>query len=259
MVEKKRIKYLFFSSLGAGLLLLSYILVSKWQPFSEFWNIFFIDGLITLVAALAAISASRLNSMFERGDQPRRIWTHFASALWIWMLAEAAWMLLELFVGEFEFSVADSFWLLGYVFFAIAISAQYRILYRWSRQKQLLFLFGGLGITTILSLAGGLITAGKFDFIVIVWYFYPIADIALAFAVLALLIAFRGSSLAAPWIGLFVLIISDILYLWAVTTEFYWITGGMPRLLVDSTYVFAYLVFALGCYSQYLLYRFSQD
>lgn len=259
MMRQNQNAPLLFAAIAAAGILLLYVIVYQLQPFGEYWNTFFVDGLITLAAALAAIAASFLRSMFERGEAPRSVWAHFAIALWVWTLAEGIWMILDLYFGDFIFSIADVFWLLGYVFFAIAITVQYRILYRWSQRKGLAFLVGGLALTCVLSVLSSLLTSRKLDIISFTLHFYPIADFILLLFVLWLVRTFHGGALASPWVGLFILIISDALYLWAMTTDFYWIPGGMPRLIVDTTYVFAYLVFALGCYSQYLVYRMNQE
>lgn len=250
---------LLFAAIAAAGMLLLYVIVYQMEPFGEYWDTFFVDGLIALAAALAAIAATFLRSMFERGEAPRSVWTHFAIALWIWTLAEGIWMVLDLYFGDFIFSIADVLWLLGYIFFAIAVGVQYRILYRWSTKKELIFVIGGLALICVISALSSLFISRRLDVITFTLHFYPIADFVLVLVVLWLVRTFHGGALASPWVGLFILIISDALYLWAMTTDFYWIPGGMPRLIVDTTYVFAYLVFALGCYSQYLLYRTNRD
>lgn len=259
MIANKRTSYLIIATICAAFLAVFYALVYRLEPFTELWNTFWIDGSVVIAAGLAAFSASLLRTMFERDDPPRSVWTHFALALWIWALAEAVWMFLDLFVGDYEFSVADGLWMLGYIFLAIAISAQYRILYRWGFKKRLVFLLGGLGLVALLAVGISFVFSEVLDLGTVVWYFYPIADFFFALTILWLVVTFHGSTLAVPWLGLFALIISDALYLWALQTEIYWIPGGLPRLLVDMAYVFAYLLFALGCYAQYLLYRLSKD
>ncbi len=255
MYQQKQNEQLLFAVIVAGSILLAYVIIYQLQTLTEFWHTVLIDGLIALAATGAAVSASLLYSMFDPQDNPRPIWMHFALALWAWAIAETIWMVIDLFFGDFIFSIADALWLLGYVFFAISISIQYRVLYRWNRQKEVVFIIGGLALTALLATLCGLVIEKSIDIVIFTLYFYPIADALLGVAVLWLAITFRGSTLAAPWVGLLVLIVADALYLWAMTTDFYWIAGGTPRLVVDTTYVFAYLIFALGCYSPYLLYK----
>ena len=255
MYPQKQNAQLLFAVVVAGSILLAYVLIYHLQTLSEFWHTFLVDGVIALVAIAAAVSATLLYSMFGPKDKPRPIWMHFALALWNWAIAEVIWMVLDLFWGDFVFSIADALWLMGYVFFTISVSIQYQVLYRWNRQREVIFILGGLGLISLLAILGGLVIEKSMDIVIFTLYFYPIADVLLGFAVLWLAITFRGGTLAAPWLGLLVLIVSDALYLWAMTTDFYWISGGTSRMIVDTTYVFAYLIFALGCYSPYLLYK----
>jgi len=86
--------------------------------------------------------------------------------------------------------------------------------------------------------------------------FYGIGDLALALGALLLAYTFRSGALSRPWLGLVIFAASDLLYSWLESSGLYaWSigTGNALTTISDTTYFAAYLIIAIGCYSQWLL------
>jgi len=245
----------FFAILMIG----SYAVVYQLEPFREWVNDLLTNLITNLAALVCALLATGIVFCFEPGEPPRRVWIWYATALWMWMVAEVIWSIYNLLFGEVPaFSAPDFLWMAAYLFFALALSRQFGLILFDRSQRPLKV---GLAILSAVGLIPGFITVftggglGEFA-----GYFYPIADFAMGLAALILFISFRGGILAWPWISLLGFTLSDSLYTWAVTNDAYgWTTGGgLLSLLIDLTYVFAYLLLAWGLLTQYRVLRSNQ-
>jgi len=71
---------------------------------------------------------------------------------------------------------------------------------------------------------------------------------------------FHRGMLARPWFGLFVFALSDGLYAWATISGLYayeTAAGNLLSLIIDLTYILAYLAVAWGVFQQYLTLCFG--
>jgi hypothetical protein len=248
----------------AFLLLISYALLYQYEPFGNL-NRLFLDSITILAALTSAVILSLIVTFFQPGEPPRQIWIYFALALWMWTIGEVVWGGYDLFLGEVpDTTFADLFFFIGYIFFTLAIASQYRLVLFLPGRK-VFWVAAGIWLATITATLLVMIVSksqafsGEF-----LAYFYPIGDLVGGVAALVLVITFRGSALARPWISLLAFVFSDTLYLWATTSGIYvwqgvggdvgqqWIT-----LAVEMVYLVAYMIMGWGVFQQYLLLRFG--
>jgi hypothetical protein len=92
--------------------------------------------------------------------------------------------------------------------------------------------------------------------------FYSAADLAVGIAGSLLIFTFQGGAMMRPWLGLVVFGVTDFLYAWAEQTGLYaWSVenGNLLSLIVDSSYLAAYLILALGFIAHWTLLRYGID
>jgi len=231
-------------------------------PFSEFINSLILNGGTTLSALIAALIFTLIPFYFQRGEPPRVIWTSFAICLWLWTIAEAIWGYLYVRDGEVPvFTVADVFWLLGYIALTVSIGRQFRLV-TFSQGNSAAWAALGVWLG-ILSIIGAILIATHTetplaDFFS---YFYLLADGVVGVLALYLVYAFRARALAIPWLTISSFVFSDFIYIRLTTSGVYdYVMSGISiALLADTLYVVAYLLVAWGGLEQYLLLRSSAD
>ena len=234
-----------------------YIWVYSASPFSELANLLILNGSTALAALLCAIILTLTVRFFSPGEAPRTIWLFFAICLWLWTIAEAYWGYLYTTVGEVPaFSLADVFWLAGYLAFTVSIVQQYRLV-TFERKKYIGWIAVGvwlivLAVTALLVFTTKSITNSVENYVL---YFYPVADTTIGLAALYLVYTFRGRTLAGPWLTMFAFVISDVLYIWLTASGVYdWEMHGVTlSLFVDTIYLLAYILVGWGALQQYLL------
>lgn len=243
-----------YSVLLAG----AYSWIYQFEPFSDYTNLLFLNGITVLAALVCASIVTLALGFFEPGEPPRRTWAFFAIALWMWTVAELAWAVYNMLWGEVPtFTVADILWVGAYVFFTVALSSQFRLIL-FDRSRRPIWI--GLGIwLVVILLSIGLTFWNGGAWVDVFVYFYPIADFAVGVAALFLVVTFRRGALARPWLSLFGFVVSDSLYIWATTTGIYdWVTrNGAVSFLVDIIYLLAYLFLSWGVFNLYATLRFG--
>jgi hypothetical protein len=247
-----------YGGIYSALLVGVYSWVYLFEPFSDYVNLLLLNGITILAALVCAVIISLVVRYFERGEPPRRVWEFFAIALWMWAVAELAWAVYNMLWGEVPtFTVADILWVGAYVFFTVALSSQFRLIF-FDRSRRPIWIGLAVWLAVILLSMGITLWNGDTWQDVFV-YFYPVADFAVGVAALILAISFRRGALARPWLSLFGFVVSDSLYIWATTTGVYdWVTRNGPiSFLVDIIYLLAYLFLAWGVFNQYITLQFG--
>jgi len=255
-----RQKLMFLGGGYAFSLLMFYAWVYRFQPFNITINRAVLDGLTAFSALSSAMVLTAVLTYYRKGEPSRRIWMFFAIGIWVWFVADIAWGAYNLvFDAVPEFSFADILWFSGYIFFTFAIVHQYRLVF-FDRSRRPLWIAIGVWVVVILMAVVLLVMVGdKNSPDSFFACFYPFADFAVGLSAIILVITFRGSMLARPWLSLFIFVIADSLYLWATATGVYdWsaTSGDMLTFIVDIVYVFAYLTMGWGAFQQYLLLKF---
>jgi hypothetical protein len=244
-------------------LLFGYAVIYLTIPFSEFVNKFILSLLTVLSAVVAAGAATLVYSSYEDGEPPRLVWRNFSLGFWSWVLAEIIYSVEYLFLSDVLVisPVARLFWFIGFIFFTIALIAQYQIIYGNPRRSVItaVLIWVGVMILALLILLASNepITANSF-----LKFFNSLANLVIGIVALLLLLTFRGGILSRPWWGFLGFAVADILYFFIDQAG---AVGGQPFfsnlmiLLTHIIYMLAYLILALGFYVQYLLLKYGID
>lgn len=247
------------------LAVLLFIVVYQWQPFSVPWDDLIVNHLTTLAAVMAAVFATRNWLHFHPDEPPKAIWGYFAIGLWCWAGAEEMWALMVLFWGDVPgVSIADFFWSVAYIFFAISMVRQYQVIYSLSRRQRYLWLGGSL-----LALLAATLIGTKMLYTVdaqseqtwletLVMTFYPFGDLAIALAAIWLSKIFGRGLWGRVWWGLLAFVVSDAFYTWLNFTGIYSVSvdeGNLLSLFADTLYLVAYLLLVMACYAQLRLLK----
>jgi hypothetical protein len=214
-----------------------------------------IVNMISLVAPLSsAIFATMVFLSFDRADKPRQVWKFMAIFVWVWTVAEFIWTITLTQTGDVPLpSLADAFWLSGFFFLTIALHKQYQIVTQKTvTLGKILVIWAGVFVLSLLVTVAARVELNLGNYLE---YFYAVADFAAGIVAIRIFIAFRGGLMSRPWIGLFVLGLSDALYAWLIASKMYATSaesGDPISLLADTSYMAAYLVLAIGFYATYL-------
>ena len=248
----------------ALLLVVAYILIYWYQPFSEFINNFLSNFLSELASLFAAIFATLIWGMYEKEDAPKQVWGNFAIGLWLWFAGDVSWGYINLTYGEVNIGAPDIFWIISYFFFGRALLFQYKILTQPTQRKLLnwvLTVMSSLLVLTLLIffiLTSNATSMNTLD--ALVNAFYPAVDVLLSLVALWLARNFAGGAFAHPWLGLLAFSISDLLYAWLDLSGAYaWSLeqGNLLSTITDVAYFAAYLVLGLGVLSQWLFLKYG--
>lgn len=244
----------------AAFLLAAYVCLYIFVPFEESLNSVILTWMGVAASLFAAVFAAVVYAEYQPSDQPRKMWGGFMLGALLWFAAEVAWAFSYINLGEVPSpSLADLGWLAGYPVFSIAIYYQLVLLQPDRRDffaKLILIIWAILLIVP----GAALLVVGDFHFGNYISYFYPLADLALGVSGLLFVRLLRGSMLARPWVGMIFFAVSDIFYAASVHTGIYdWSVSNniIISLFVDTNYVFAYFLMALGFLESWVLIRFG--
>ncbi len=247
--------------LGSFLFLNAYIFVYLFQPFPAQWRDLFNNLSVILTVVLATVLTTLIAHRYSRSDPSHLLWMAFASGLWAWSIADVAWGGYVIFQGNVpQVSLADLFYVIGYVFLAVALNRQFSILKHPTKPTQVRRISL---ITASFLLAILFVTFAIADFVPadmklnsFLNVFYPFADAGLGLYAIIFVINFRGGLLARPWIGLSLFAIADGIYAWSFENESYAysvINVNFTSLLADTLYLATYLVLVLFLLNHLLL------
>jgi hypothetical protein len=215
----------------------------------------------TAFASTAAFFAWQVWRGLNERNSARQTWGLMVLGFALWAIAEALWMVLTYLYEEVPYpSVADLIWMPGYPLIMLAAVLRYRALKiqinpRILQLSALFFLavavvVGTVVIQPILSefTESDIITA-------LLSIGYPIGDLLILLSVGLLVLTFSGGRFSGPWgmiaAGLFALAFSDILFVHAEWFGYYYPDGKVTwgSVAVDTTYMLAYMLIAVGIYS----------
>lgn len=244
------------------LMIVSFAWTYAFAPFSEIVNSLILNGATTLTALIAAVAFTLIPFYFQQDEPPRVIWACFALCMWLWTVAEGIWGYLYVRDGEVPaFSVADIFWLLGYLVLTVSLARQFRLI-TFSRTNTVTWVSAGVWLGIIAVIVVILcVTQSETPLADFFLYFYFLGDTVVGLFAVYLVYTFRGRALAIPWLTISSFVLSDFIYLHLTESGIYdyEMSGFSIALLADTFYVIAYLVVAWGGLSQYLLLRGSAD
>jgi hypothetical protein len=231
-------------------------------PFTELTNAIIVNGATVLSALIVALILTRITFYFHPQERPFLVWAAFALGMWLWAIAEGVWGYLYTTVGEVPlFSFADVLWFMGYIALTVSIVRQYRLVF-FEQKYTIGWAAIGIWLATLLSIETILLlTHSEAPVVDFFRYFYVIADTMVGLSAGYLVYAFRGRTLAIPWLTISSFVVTDIIYIRLTETGAYdWVMSGVSIALVaDTLYLVAYLIVAWGVLGQYILLKTSSD
>jgi hypothetical protein len=234
-------------------------------PFSGNWNDILLNFSFTFVALLAAGIATLNYQHFKHGEPLRRVWMYLTLGLWGWVLAEAIWAFLTLFMEVPDISLADIPWVGAYFFLMAAFLYQFRVITlptpkeerKWLRIVLVVILVGPVLVT---QLERATFSTDQSWLETYLSVFYVFADLMLGLAALRIARAFGRGLLGHAWIGLLAFAISDLFYSILLITGLYAQSAksdSVLSMLADGLYFDAYLVTALALLTNLLLLHYG--
>jgi hypothetical protein len=194
-----------------------------------------------------------------RKSQNRLLWFGLMLGWILWTVAEWWWGISSLLVEEAPFpSVADLFWIIGYIPMFIALDARSRSIPEetTARQKLIIWLCSiiAIGVSAILILEPVLSSYTPGSFIeTALTLFYPVGDLILF--VLVLRIAFKyqqgQNGQAWGWIsaGYILLTVADLVFCYASANNIYYPEGQVNFISLvgsDLLYSVSYMIILFG-------------
>lgn len=215
---------------------------------------------------LAAILFIRVWPSAGRKDVPRLIWGQLIAGMILWAVAESIWAYYEVILGqEVPYpSLADAFWLIGYLVFSTALLTQYRIFQTSpSRQQKItlaifVILFSLIvGLLVLWPIVQGFDPAKLLESLLNIAY--PLFDLILLTLTLAIIFSLEQGRFALIWrvlgLGLVFMSIGDLIFSYASWNEIYYPDSQLNSLtlLIDTLYYLGYLTLGLGAYTYSLV------
>ncbi|MBN1261731.1 MAG: hypothetical protein JXB35_13730 [Anaerolineae bacterium] len=220
------------------------------------------------LAIIVTISAASIWRMMSTEDQRRRLWGGLVIGWALWALAEIIWSLYSILGQEVPYpSLADLFWVTGYIPMAIGLLGSVRTLPAKPTSSQKMVIWGVSAATVLI--------ASIFVFIPIIQDFdpqlllesalnliYPLGDLFLLSIVWWLFFVYEKGDYGFAWrlliFGFILTSFSDLIFTYAVWQDLYYPdmkANVISRLVIDFTYTLSYLIWALGIYALHILLR----
>jgi hypothetical protein len=194
-----------------------------------------------------------------RKSQNRLLWFGLMLGWILWTIAEWWWGISSLLVEEAPFpSMADLFWIVGYIPMFVALDARSRSIPEQTTPKQMLIIWLSsiiaIGLTAILILEPAISGYEPGTFIeTALTLFYPVGDLILF--VLVMRVAFKYqqglNGRAWGWIsaGYVLLTIADLVFCYASANNLYYPEGVVNNISLigsDLLYSVSYMIIMFG-------------
>ncbi len=246
----------------SGLLFISYGVIYFFPSAGEWKSVS--TNLLFVVAALWSTLAAGMLWLAYRPDPGlRRVWFSFTVALGLWTLAEGAWSIQAILSGSKGLGIADVFWASGYLFFGIALYAQYKLILLPPKWQDRIVFAVILLLPLILSFSFAITLARYRGETLNIGHwlaaFYPVGDLAIGMGALYIAYLFRGGMYTHPWRAIILFAIADGLYAWLNLNQAEDLlkSGSWGLYVSDSLYITAYLIIGLACFMQWLILRYG--
>ena len=238
----------------AGLLTaVGLVLLYAFQGYYPDFMYFFSNTFPPVIAGAAVLVSGLSLERYWRMSKGRFpvIWLYFTAGLLLWFIGEAVWAGYTLILGE-ELpypSVADVFWIAGYIPFFIALYLYVKLFGNTLNKKTIAISMVVTATLTILAVAALLIPAlhAEEDLARLVMNFaYPLLDLSLfSVAHIGVLIFLKGK-LGRPWLLINAAIaantFADILFIYTTAQGTYY-CGHMLELPSHLAYLFFLMAF----------------
>lgn len=228
-------------------------LIYAFQSFYlEFLNPF--SNVVSPVVAFAAVVSSAL-ALRKYGPKLNRfslIWVCFTAGMVLWFLGELSWSIYTFFLGvEIPYpSVADVYWLVGYIPLFIALYSYDKLFAPSISRRALGTIMATIIIMSVIVSVGLIIPIIGLEedtTTFIVDLAYPLLDLALLSAALVGLAVFQAGALGKSWLlmilGFLANTAGDMIFSYTSAQGTYY--NGHPS---DLLFFYGYLLFTLAFY-----------
>jgi hypothetical protein len=214
------------------------------------------NGLPPILAFIAftMAAAGLIRNGVHRGDRVSTVWVAYSIGMLSWFLGESTWAIYALWysIPDPFPSIADVFWLAGYVPLMLAI-----LIMAWpfreflvSRRMQAVILasFVSAGLLLVMLIPSTYATSIGGGFVsVVIGFGYPLLDVALLVVALPILFLYGRGTFWRPFlfttVGLILTFVGDFLFSWASLNGVYY-DGSYLELFFH----WSYLALAYGFY-----------
>jgi hypothetical protein len=220
-----------------------------------------------LFSAYAALLAVWTWTYTSDKDSSKRTWAGMALGLSLWALGDFTSANYTLFTNEEipEISLADVFWLAGYIPLALALVWRSRSFgikpTRHETETAIAVMIIIMLISGYFVILPTIQASSSYDLIALINVLYPIGDALMGIIALYILLTLGKGSFSSVWqiiaIGLVLRSFGDLMYNYAAGNDLYWTDNhlNLATILTDIPYSAAYLVLALGIYNHRLISR----
>lgn len=240
-------------------------ILSATQPQELAW----VSNLAAVFCAFIAAALYSWGWMSMSGSEAsRRVWGGVALGMILWTTAEAIWAIYEvgLRVPVPYPSLADAFWLLGYIPLYLALLTRYRTFRgRPSAQQRTVVLLVALLYTVVVPLfviRPVIDNVGSSEPLrTLTSILYPLADWGLLILTLVIIFALEKGRFAAVWrlfgLGLIMSTTADIVFSYATANGLYYPSQTLNPLsgLIDTLFNASYLTLGLAIVAYVLSIR----
>ncbi len=218
------------------------------------------------LAIIVTLSAASIWRQMTAEKQRRRLWAGLVVGWALWTLAEIIWAFYSILGQEVPYpSLADLFWIVGYIPMGVALLAHIRTVPTKPTLSQNLIIWGVSAATILIT--------SVFVFVPVVQNFdaqrlvessldlvYPLADLFLVIIVWRMFFILEKGDYGFGWrlvtIALMLMTFSDLSFAYATSQELYYPNmeaNWFSRLVVDVPYTVSYLILFLGIYTLRIL------
>ncbi len=231
------------------------------------WVNLFANPLAALTSTILCFILWRSS---RKGEVLRRVWGFLGIGLLMWTVAEVIYGVADLTSTELPFpSLADAFWVPGYIPLFIALFLRFRSLRITPPGWQMAVLLIGMLAASIVSTAFVItpnfaaaqqttdVSELERGLTLALAVLYPVGDLLVVLGVALTILVLLGGELSRPWlliaIGCLSIAFSDSLYYYGYASNTYnsdVVPINLITAISDVTYFSGYVVMALGFYIQ---------
>jgi hypothetical protein len=218
------------------------------------------DVLVPVLALIGAGISFRLYTEYRNGEAGKSVWGLMGLGFLFWSVGEVLWGIFELILKIDPYpSLADLFWLIGYIPFVLSFYFQYQTLSvhldRATTIKIASVGFGVIIIAIIIVLIPISTSTDQGSLVeMMLAFLYPLSDIVLFVLALFLMLTL-GGRLGSAWLiiafGVTVYTFSDLIFIYTDWYKLYNYSNTLFNFLSIALYVIAYVIWDLGIITHY--------
>ena len=259
------------AAIVAGILVLAYVLVNLFVIGGDGFIITLNNLVAPLLTIITTISAFILLLQIRANVRSRLLWGGLFAGWALWAIAEILWFVFGYLGQEVPYpSIADLFWLVGYIPLGIGLYSRLREMPLKLTSSQKLALWGSSLATIFITLAfvilpvfQGYDASNRLGSIISI--IYPLADLVLLVSVLRLIFVYRSGDYGFSWnlliTGFVLMTIADLVFAYATPLGLYYPDqkANLISTLGNSVpYNLSYLIWIFGIYALILVMKEQQ-